>query len=51
MKLIEFTRNGKREVALVLGNAAMWAEQSALGRVANCAAPVRELKDVRVIRE
>ena len=51
MKLIEFTRKGKREVALVLGNVAMWAEKNALGRVVNCAKPVIELKNVKVIRK
>ena len=51
MKLIEFTRKGKREVAFVLGNVAMWAEKNALGRVVNCAKPVSELKNVKVIRK
>lgn len=51
MEMIEFTRNGKREVAFVLGNVAMWAEQNALGRVVNRAAQVSELKDVKVIRK
>lgn len=51
MKLIEFTWKGKREVALVLGNVAMWEEKNALGRVVNCAKPVSELKNVKVIRK
>lgn len=51
MKLIEFTRKGKREVALVLGNVAMWAEKNALGRVVNCEKQVRELKNMKVIRK
>lgn len=51
MEMIEFTRNGKREVAFALGNVAMWVEQNALGRVVNRAAPVSELKDVKVIRK
>lgn len=51
MEMIEFTRNGKREVAFVLGNVAMWTEKNALGRVVNCEKPVSELKDVKVIRK
>lgn len=31
MEMIEFTRNGKREVAFVLGNVAMWTEKKRTG--------------------
>lgn len=51
MKLIEFTWKGKREVALVLGNVAIWQEINALGRVVKCEKPVSELKNVKVIRK
>lgn len=51
MEMIEFTRKGKREVALVLGNVAMWAEKNALGQVVKCEKPVSELKNVKVIRK
>ena len=51
MEMIEFTRNGKREVAFVLGNVAMWAEINALGRLVNCEKQVSKLKDVKGIRK
>lgn len=51
MEMIEFTQKGKREVALVLGNVAIWKEINAPGQVVKCEKPVRELKNVKVIRK